>query len=939
MANIPGASSALPGVIVDVVTQSRGASVPGGIRVSAIIGEGVRTEVIVSSAAGGGSDGFNSSYTSTSGSDGRHFKLSLFPLVSNRVRLFRNGVPLVGLEEQIDSGSFNSAYDYRVDIATGRVELQKAFLVDQGGSFVVPLSTNVGVGVVNSLSLEDVNAPSETWTIRCVSVQRDSMNAPIANTAKFIAFGTVSGAKLDANGNPVIWIANNQLVSNGVLKFSISESSPVFREGDGFTVKVKSGVLSRNDSLTAEYIYVADLNDPEFLDSMDSITKKHGLASLDNNLSLGCQLALSNTAPGILCVQAAPSLPRRQSLLLVDEFDSTSSDNDDFTFPFPLGVQPDNDAQIHFFVTNPATNVETQVLPNKLDYFTLDTGGGNPTTNAFVTSNVAAPGGYSFFYTVVKKEATVLSGFDGYLARDPSSTGNKGFFSYSSQFDSSFIGKKLKILDAKNVANDRNSHDFTNSIPVDGYLTINAVQNGQALVGFDSSVSSTFTFTPIGNHATQNLAYQVVELDGTSVSGFSGTDGYITLAASGTTGRFFGLSASNFNTLTSPTTRQLKISGNAAFNGTYDITAVDSVDGDYVDIRKVFNNESLLRFEVIDPVEESFYVVLNRNVAPNGNSIRVSYVDSRDASFFDAGWTNALESLELVECDILVPLPKQTKSVIFQNALQHCKTMSQNKNKKERLLFTGAIAGLKPENITGASPAAVEDIGVLEGIQGDEITEVLAGNFEDLTNYSVGDAFGNTFRCVYFYPDQIVVQAGADNVLVDGFYIAAAAAGYLSAVSRVEIPLTNKVLSGFTILRNKQYSPTVQEQLAAAGVTLLVPVQGGGNVIWGRTTTQSGFPEEEEISIVFIRDRIAKAMRLGFKGFIGIPEDDNTVSTLSARAIGLLTSFIAQGLITQYKDLQVQRDSVDPRQWNIAVKVQPTYPVNFIYIRVSIGTL
>lgn len=939
MANIPGASSALPGVIVDVVTQSRGASVPGGIRVSAIIGEGARTEVIVSSAAGGGSDGFNSSYTSTSGSDGRHFKLSLFPLVSNRVRLFRNGVPLVGLEGQIDSGSFNSAYDYRVDIATGRVELQKAFLVDQGGSFVVPLSTNVGVGVVNSLSLEDVNAPSETWTIRCVSVQRDSMNAPIANTAKFIAFGTVSGAKLDANGNPVIWIANNQLVSNGVLKFSISESSPVFREGDGFTVKVKSGVLSRNDSLTAEYIYVADLNDPEFLDSMDSITKKHGLASLDNNLSLGCQLALSNTAPGILCVQAAPSLPRRQSLLLVDEFDSTSSDNDDFTFPFPLGVQPDNDAQIHFFVTNPATNVETQVLPNKLDYFTLDTGGGNPTTNAFVTSNVAAPGGYSFFYTVVKKEATVLSGFDGYLARDPSSTGNKGFFSYSSQFDSSFIGKKLKIQDAKNVANDRNSHDFTNSIPVDGYLTINAVQNGQALVGFDSSVSSTFTFTPIGNHATQNLAYQVVELDGTSVSGFSGTDGYITLAASGTTGRFFGLSASNFNTLTSPTTRQLKISGNAAFNGTYDITAVDSVDGDYVDIRKVFNNESLLRFEVIDPAEESFYVVLNRNVAPNGNSIRVSYVDSRDASFFDAGWTNALESLELVECDILVPLPKQTKSVIFQNALQHCKTMSQNKNKKERLLFTGAIAGLKPENITGASPAAVEDIGVLEGIQGDEITEVLAGNFEDLTNYSVGDAFGNTFRCVYFYPDQIVVQAGADNVLVDGFYIAAAAAGYLSAVSRVEIPLTNKVLSGFTILRNKQYSPTVQEQLAAAGVTLLVPVQGGGNVIWGRTTTQSGFPEEEEISIVFIRDRIAKAMRLGFKGFIGIPEDDNTVSTLSARAIGLLTSFIAQGLITQYKDLQVQRDSVDPRQWNIAVKVQPTYPVNFIYIRVSIGTL
>jgi len=246
MANIQGASSALPGVIVDVVTQSRGASVPGGIRVAAFIGEGARTEVLVSSAAGSGNDGLDSTYTTSSGSDGRHFLLSLFPVISNRLRLFRNGVPLTGLEAQIDAGSFSHAYDYRVDIATGRIELQKAYLFDQGGSSYVPLSTNVGTGVLNSLSLEDVNAPAETWTVRCVSVQRDALNVPIASTAKFIAFGTLSGAKLDANGNPVIWIANNQLVTNGVLKFSISENTPAFREGDGFTIKVSSGVLSRN---------------------------------------------------------------------------------------------------------------------------------------------------------------------------------------------------------------------------------------------------------------------------------------------------------------------------------------------------------------------------------------------------------------------------------------------------------------------------------------------------------------------------------------------------------------------------------------------------------------------------------------------------------------------------------------------------------------------
>jgi hypothetical protein len=208
-----------------------------------------------------------------------------------------------------------------------------------------------------------------------------------------------------------------------------------------------------------------------------------------------------------------------------------------------------------------------------------------------------------------------------------------------------------------------------------------------------------------------------------------------------------------------------------------------------------------------------------------------------------------------------------------------------------------------------------------------------------LANYSVPDAFGNTFRCVYFYPDQIVVQAGADNVLIDGFYIAAAAAGFESADVRIENPLTNKVLTGFTILRNKQFSTFTLESLATAGVTTLQPVAGGGRVIWGITTSQSGFPEEQEISIVFIRDRVAKTLRAGFAGFIGNPESPDTGSILNTRAVILLNSLVSQGLLTNFKDITVQRDSADPRQWNISVRVQPTYPVNFIYIKVNLGQL
>ena len=129
------------------------------------------------------------------------------------------------------------------------------------------------------------------------------------------------------------------------------------------------------------------------------------------------------------------------------------------------------------------------------------------------------------------------------------------------------------------------------------------------------------------------------------------------------------------------------------------------------------------------------------------------------------------------------------------------------------------------------------------------------------------------------------------------------------------------------------------ENLAVAGITILQPAIGGGRVIWGKTTTQSGVAEEEEISIVFIRDRIAKSMRAAFRPFVGQAESDNFQGTLIARANGVLQSFITQRLITAFTDLQVVRDSVEPRQWNIRVAVQPVYPVNWIWIRIGIGIL
>lgn len=914
MVNIPGGST-LPGITTSVETLSRGTSVPGGTRIAAIIGEGSRSETIVAAAEGGGQDGLDPTYTSTTGADGRHFALSLFPIISNRTQLFRNGIPLVGLESTIDLNAFSNAYDYRIDIATGHIEMQRAHLVDQGGSFYVASTNNVGVGQINGLTLKDTNAPSETWSIKCIRVQRNALNQPIANTANFVAVGSVSGNQLDANGNPVVWISNNTTVSNGILSFAIQESGITpFREGDSFTVVVNSGVLNKNDSLTATYIPTSNLNDPTFIQAMDDIVKKHGPTSLDNNLSLGCQLALANQAPGIMCTQAAPAMPRRTSYQLTSNFHALSTNIDDFLFPFPVGVEPDLNSNIHFFIKNNTTNVETQVLPNKFAFFTLDTVG-KPTTNQFVFDNTAAPNGNSFAYSVNQAAEALVSGFDGYISENNALGGTRAIFTSSVEFDASYVGKTLKIIDSVNVANL-------------GSFTVDSVSGGALYY-------HTNGFSDFNNETS--VSFQLIQRSTGAVL-TSATDGILVKNVGTYTASFTSL-AVNFGGFVDITDQELKIvDSTGTNNGLYDIISY-SGGGDTLTIRKRFVGESNVRYEVIDPNALSNFLVVNHNVVPDGYGLRITIVDSRDATFFDAGWVNALASLEAQEIDVLVALPKQTISVIFQNALAHCQTMSNLRNKKERVLFLGAINGLQPANLTGAKPAAVEDIGILEGIQGETVADVLAGNTEDLTNYSVPDAFGNTFRAVYFYPDQIVCQVGSDNVLIDGFYMAAAAAGFISATNNIAMPMTNKILTGFTILRNKQFSPLVLEQLANAGVSVLQPVQGGGTVIWGITTTQSGFPEEQEISIVFIRDRIAKSLRGGFKAFIGMPEDDATPSKLNARAVSLLNSFISQGLITDYADLAVVRDSVDPRQWNITVRVQPVYPVNAIFIRVSIGLL
>lgn len=818
MANIPGAGNGIPGVYTKVETVSRGVSVPSGTRLAVLMGEGAREEVIISDAVGGGNDGIGTNCSTTGTKDGRHFAVSLAPVVSNRTRLFKNGVELSVLEDSIDSNPFDNRYDARIDITTGCIELQAARLVDQGGLDYRASGSNVGNGTITGLTLEDVNAPTETWTVRCSSVRRDGYGNPIDGYAIFTVRGSVSGQILDGYGNVITWQSNGTTTSNGILSFAINEGLIAFREGDSFAIQVQGGALIAGDALSAIYIHTLDVNDPEFFTDMNSLTTKHGTPSTTNRLSLGAQMAFANGTPGVWTIQTMPAVPRRVSYVLVESA-TGDSDLDDLEFALPLGVLPDANSNINFFVTDGVTGVETQIIPNKVDFF-------DPTITASPSTFVFGPS-YVYSYTVVLESSVQKSGTDGVIVSTGPTTGTLESATVTFGQDDVSATRSLYAFNATNPTNN-------------GTFTITGVSNGKLVLS-----------NPSG-----------------------------------------------------------------------------------------FVDETAVQFQVLDSSEQSARILFTDDLTLSaGSSLRATVVDSKDADFFDAGWVSAYEVAEKIDIDMVVPLPSQTISAIFANGKSHVETQSNIKNKHERILMIGALRGLTPDNVIGTEDAAVEDIGILEGIQGDDISEILAGNLEDLANYGVQNAYGDSFRVVYFYPDAVVVQIGADRQLIDGFFMAAAAAGYFSGQSQINEPLTNKTLGGFTILRDKLFAPIVLENITAVGITVLQPVTGGGRVIWGKTTTNSGFAEEEEISIVFIRDRIAKSMRTAFAGFVGTAETPTFQATLFARAIGMMQAFITQRLITDFADLTVQRDSVEPRQWNIAVSVQPVYPVNWIYIRVNIGLL
>lgn len=1071
MPNIPGISEGFlqPNVFARDRVVSRGVSVPGGLRIPCIIGEGKREETIVESAIGNGEDGSADCDPTGGSGSGRFFELLNAPVVSGRTELRLNGTLLSGIEQSIDENGFEEDFDYRLDITTGCIELQSASIGDQNGKNYSASSLNVGNGIIvdgtcgtfNLIDVIDENAPEERWTVRCVGIIRDSNGDPIPGLATFTVTGSVSGQLRDEFGQPILFHSSYYTNTAGAVSGNSDECTDGFVVADdaGFSTgsavsktgdatpsttdqfEFDGDLIAQGQALVGDFLCVdgyvgIEIEDIEYDSGTDKTTLTLITDSLDSTISttpweiravdlfvddpsvshdgttgvpategefdssdLGKVLLIcSGDSAGRYVVESVTSSRRLRVSSLSDStvaFPELSDDDsdglaetglefhmletngvllfgiDEGTVPFEVGdkffidvnskVLKENDRLEAKYIAESDINdpqffTSTAELTQKHGVESLENG-------LSLGARLAFENGASGVFALQAKPP-IARRTSSTLIEEVDSNGDGGFSACGGTAadceadDLRFIiprpisglGNGRPDADTQVnifvIRNDEETQIFPNK--VDFYNSQLESETGQT--AFITSSDTAFSYTVINTDTKvigEGFNGEITAADGTFETlevDFDSEDVgavIVVQSAEDSSGTLYTTSDDISTLLFGSTTpgHELVITGIVDDN-TVTVVANDGLStvltGDGFDVKFFIK-------DISDTTNTSAALLLHSDlvdsgVLQEGDGIRISYIDETDADFFDTNWFEAFEAIEAIDCQMVIPLPAQNRSGIFQASVQHVETMSSIAIQRERIAMFGAQQGVTVNALLGLEEIAVEDIGVLEGIQGDDPEEVLEGNTEDLVNFKLNENYTSN-RSVYFYPDQIVRDIQGTNTFIDGFYMAAAASGFFNRTQNVAIPLTKKILTGFSILRDKLFSPTIRNQLGGVGATVVQPITGGGEVLAGRTTSTSGFVEDEEISIIFIRDRVKKVLRDGLSPFLGTVESPNTRAILTSRVFAIMSGLVSEGIITGFENVRVEQDKVDPRQWNVFLRFVPAYPINYIFIDIEVGVI
>lgn len=265
-------------------------------------------------------------------------------------------------------------------------------------------------------------------------------------------------------------------------------------------------------------------------------------------------------------------------------------------------------------------------------------------------------------------------------------------------------------------------------------------------------------------------------------------------------------------------------------------------------------------------------------------------------------YQTALAKLQDVE-SVAVVVPATGDHTVFASVSSHVTLQSQNRRERR------AIVGV--DGHTNAVSSA--------------------------TRIGYAQAIGNR-RVMFASPGTIKYFSSSANleVTIAGYFMAAALAG-LSVSQGVSMPLTRKVLTGFTNI-TEVLSEQQKNTEATAGLCVVEQLRSGQIRVRHGVTTDPTSLYTREWTITGQEDRLAIQVRnyLDASGVIGSVISDNTLASVKAQVIGALGILQDNGDIQAWRNIQTRQLVSNPDVIQVQFEWQASIPLNYILVRYSI---
>lgn len=294
----------------------------------------------------------------------------------------------------------------------------------------------------------------------------------------------------------------------------------------------------------------------------------------------------------------------------------------------------------------------------------------------------------------------------------------------------------------------------------------------------------------------------------------------------------------------------------------------------------------------------------------NGASIVTARQLDPDTGATSSEVSAALKDMEAERIDILVPMV--TDTTFWSKYLTHVSKMSSKLERRERRAIISVDETVARIAITGS------------------------GSWTTLMATFTSGSGLEPKRVMVVNPGRAKVTVKSSQIVTNGTYSAAALAGAMASPAvDTATPMTRKALASIDELLLPDLLRSEKNTLTSLGVTVLEH-SGALVVVRRAVTADSTSIAAQEPSIVFALDQVAGEMRQALETrFVGTKIGNGTKAEVEAAANTFLDRFVASEIISAFRNVKAEKNTVEPRQFDLSAEVLPIFP--FLWGRLDLS--